>query len=358
MPFGRSLSLGFTVRSLGVVGLFSGIVIACGTSNESEFPDGKKGTLDGGNDPGTFIGDPDAGLGADAFFTKDPPPQYCGPNPQDAPPVPGGTPECPDDKNVPGCPCTVVGEKKACWPGPRANRSLGICKDGETECKKVGEVGNQWGPCVGAVLPKPGVTKGKEACKCFSAGRWSIPNINICTRYSRDPNATSGPPITEADVSGADSTNFASSPPGACFPLNGTKSGPWSTNTLKVDCVGKFKLCYTVKAGDGENRKADDPVLTQQCTEAFYPEADKEMPFPDLGHWSAPVAAAKAYFARGGYGELSVIGESERCDKVDDGAGNPLVFQVLKYCQPKCSIPANKNLAEYQNCSNQIAGDF
>jgi hypothetical protein len=76
----------------------------------------------------------------DAFWENDPPLMSCIPDGGTLPPPkpPGGTPDCPDDKNRQGCPCTTLGEKRACWPGLRANRGLGICRDGETTCVRLG----------------------------------------------------------------------------------------------------------------------------------------------------------------------------------------------------------------------------
>src|SRR5262245_11768236 len=95
-------------------------------------------TRGGGDDPDMAVGDVgDGSMGkpkynADAFFEKDPPPMYCGVDGGSAM-IPGGTPDCPDDKNREGCPCTEKGKKTVCWPGLRANRGLGFCRDGETE---------------------------------------------------------------------------------------------------------------------------------------------------------------------------------------------------------------------------------
>src|SRR3990167_844899 len=41
-------------------------------------------------------------ISADAFWADDPPPKVCGDSGM-TPVVPGGTPECPDDKNREGC---------------------------------------------------------------------------------------------------------------------------------------------------------------------------------------------------------------------------------------------------------------
>src|SRR5436305_1120338 len=93
----------------------------------------------GGHDGGPLID-------SDAFWANDPPPQFCYLDGGAFPPpkVPGGTPDCPDDKNREGCPCPKLGETAPCWPGLRINRNLGICKDGTTTCQQLGELGQGW----------------------------------------------------------------------------------------------------------------------------------------------------------------------------------------------------------------------
>jgi len=119
------------------------------------------------------------GFSLDALAAADPPNQWCGPaaDAPAAPPALGGTPDCPTDKNLQGCPCGPVGTTAACWPGLRKNRDVGDCKDGVTTCAQAGEVGNVWGPCEGAVLPDPNATTGPAACGCFSEGQWHIDNL-------------------------------------------------------------------------------------------------------------------------------------------------------------------------------------
>src|SRR5688572_14940002 len=78
-----------------------------------------------GANPGVAQGPPaDLGYDPNAFFQTDPPPKMCNLDgtsfPQPEPP--GGTPECPDDKNRAGCRCPEAGMQAPCWPGLRANR--------------------------------------------------------------------------------------------------------------------------------------------------------------------------------------------------------------------------------------------
>src|SRR5580704_6132456 len=292
--------------------------VHCG-SNGSMFTSSSAGGSSGtGNGSGTGMG---AGQGtggtpfgfggdvtADAsndyteeqFFLNDPPPMSCdgGGMP---PPIPGGTPQCPDDKNLPGCSCPLAGQEVACWTGLRVNRDEGDCKDGMTVCMPIGETGGgQWGPCVGEVLPVSGAT-GAPACKCFSGGNWAISNLEPCF-------------LTVTDSSGnMTTTAYAATPPpagsppgtlGTCpFDMNtGVPTVPtsWSSDTLEVDCAGEWTLCYTIKAGDPKNPKSTDCTVGQSCVTTPYPPSGEPAdagikvayPVPPLPGWSSSAANA------------------------------------------------------------------
>lgn len=287
----------------------------------------------------------------DAFFADDPPPAYCGPDGGWTPPeLPGGTPECPDDKNREGCPCTKRDEKAPCWPGLRKNRDRGICKDGETVCQLIGEHYLRWGPCEGYVLPKPGATKGADACMCFSKGQWYIKNLSPCiVTFS---NGEMWAVSTYMDSSGqAHCPQHADTPPPQ--PQSGE---PWSENTLTVDCAGQFKLCFTIKAGDSMNPQATDCVMAQTCTEAWYPSPNVTQPLPPLDAWvGQDSACTKAFVETGGYGEMSVVGTSIECESIDDN-GQPLVFLRVTYCPLKCA--QDPSLPECAQCGNGAGGSF
>jgi hypothetical protein len=336
---------------------------ACGTENDSTFgdPDAKGPAFE---TDGTFGNPGDKPDGGDPF-ANDPPPNYCGPNPQAAPPKPGGTADCPDDKNKPGCGCTTAGEEAACWTGLRANRHLGICKDGVTKCVQKDENTKAWGPCEGQVLPVAGQTKGAQACKCFSLGKWNLKNLSPCFRQycggpaDADGNCAPGEDLgyfavsTFDDGTGAKCTDQGTTPPGP------TPPGPWTSDTLTVDCAGHFKLCYELKAGDFANPQPGDCSLTKQCVEGDYLKENVEQAFPDLPAWtSADQACAKKWKTTGGYGEMTVVGESVLCDKVDDGSGGSFVFNRVKYCPPTCRDAANKDKPECQNCGQGGSGQF
>jgi hypothetical protein len=318
------------------------------------------GANSGGNGAVGFDGNivPDTATkdySAEDFFIEDPPPQGCDGGGQ--PVIPGGTPECPADKNLPGCPCTEEGKTEACWPGLRKHRNRGSCKDGQSVCQKQGEIALVWGPCEGFQGIDPNTllplgTTGKAACTCFSGGFWQIDNLSPCFVSS----SQNGP------VLGAISTVM----PGNCPPTAGSMdwnnpqvpSEPWSTNNVTSDCTGFFKLCFTLKAlsAPGAPQSASDCTMKQVCTEAYYATANIKQNFPDLPGWvtqSAPEkSCAQSFVSNGGYAEMSVVGESDECDKVNK------VFQTITYCPLKCADPANANDPECVNCTNGGGGPF
>jgi hypothetical protein len=358
--------------ALFAIGLLVGsIAAACSSASPGSYGNGGggggsggggSGGFPGGGDGGQQIGSlgggeggaiPDAGFSADAFWSQDPPPMYCGPAGGGTPPTPpGGTPDCPDDKNREGCPCPTTGQTAACWPGLRINRGLGICKDGMTTCVQQGESNKAWGPCMGYVLPQPGVTSGKEACKCFSSGQWAIDNVVPCIADYGGGQVYATSSYIDASGTVQCPANAPMTPPPA--PQPGTT---WSTNSLTVDCAGHFKLCYTIKAGNVSSPQPGDCVVTQACTEADYVTANQLQKFPDLPAWTSTDTACGAAFENtGGYGEMSVIGQSVRCDKVDDGSGNPFVFQRDGYCPLACDT--NPSGPGCMGCTNGGSGMF
>jgi len=350
-----------TRRAMALVTLLSGgiLALACGSSGSggNTFPGGDDGGSSGDDAyVGTF-GDggapSDSPFDPDAFWANDPPPMWCGPDGGGgAPPPPGGTPMCPDDKNREGCPCPKIGEMAPCWPGLRANRNLGICKDGTTTCVAIGENQQAWGPCMGYVLPQPGAKLGAAACKCFSQGQWAIANLSPCFVTDSSMNVT-GAVSTYVDTSGkAQCPMMITNPP---MPQPGTT---WSPDTLKADCAGHFKLCYQLKAGMASSPQAGDCALGPPvCTEADYPMANAVTPFPDLPSWTGTdVACAQQFVTSGGYGEMSVIGESVRCDVVDDGSGGPYVFNRVQYCPLACNT--NPSGPGCMNCMQGGSGTF
>jgi hypothetical protein len=272
----------------------------------------------------------DAEITADAFFADDPPPMMCGPDGMmESAEQPGGTPNCPDDKNREGCPCAEEGMEAACWPGKRVNRNHGICKDGMTKCIRTPEFGLRWAACDGYVLPKEGASAGPDACDCFSSGTWDLSNLAPCIFHG-----TSGKTYLYSSKLTPDGkidcgANVPEPPP--------VPSGDWSASSLNVDCSGRFELCYTIKAGDVDNPRGSDCVITRHCEEIFYETPGMDQTLSPLPAWSSTETdCARRFDLSGGYGEMTVLGKSIECDVVDDGAGNPYVFHRTDYCPPSC----------------------
>lgn len=302
---------------------------------------------------GGGAGAKDAGIAIDpnAFWANDPPPQWCGPDGGSTPPqTPGGTPECPDDKNRQGCACPTVGAQAPCWPGLRVNRSLGQCRDGVTTCTSLGELGAAWGPCQGYVLPTAGVTKGAGACRCFSAGQWALTNLSPCFISSNGS-------VIGAVSTWVDNTGVSRCPSSVTNPPSPQPGTTFTANTLNVDCAGHFKLCYELKAGTASAPKATDCSVVKVCTEADYTAVGQPQRFPDLPSWTSTSTACAAQFAStGGYGEMSVVGKSVRCDAIDDGSGAALVFNRVQYCSLSCNT--NPTGPGCSGCGQGGSGSF
>lgn len=336
------------------------VVVACGSSDDSEFGDQGPALADF-EDSGAKIGDPDVQPDAGDIYANDPPPQWCGPAGEPEPPKPGGTQECPDDKNKPGCACKTAGETAACWTGLRANRGLGVCKDGQTTCKQQGETGLVWGECVGEVLPTSGATKGPDACQCFSAGQWKIANLVPCYYEFTDNTVQSFWAVSSKIESGTGNAVCpAASPKPAAAP-----SEDWSTSTLKADCAGTFHICYRIKVGDAANPTASDCTVGEACTDGDYTTPGVEQPWPNLKGWlGKDDACAQKWYEimeqhpeqSPGYGEMVVKGKSVRCDVIDDGAGNDFVFNRLQYCPKKCQTDTTDPVCA--ECGQKGQGEF
>lgn len=337
---------GRKTRFLGCFSVVSSLLLACGADEDGEtFGDpGSSGGQSSGQSSG-FGATEDGGKPNVDPFANDPPPPWCGPVGQPEPAKPGGSLECPDDKNKPGCPCTVPDQEVSCWTGLRKHRGLGQCKDGKAKCQRTSETTFGWSACEGQVLPAPGATKGAAACGCFSKGQWKIANTSPCFIN----NGAAGAVSTIVDGSGKAQCPTTVPPT--------VPSSPWSTNTLNVDCAGKFKLCYALKAGNFDAPSAADCKLAEVCTETDYPTANVEQAFPVLPAWATTDAVCAQKFATtGGYGEMTVLGKSVRCDVVDNGAGAPLMFNRVKYCPLSCN--SNPSAPECANCQQGGSGTF
>ena len=266
---------------------------------------------------------------------------------------PGGTLECPSDKNREGCQCQTLGETAPCWPGLRVNRNRGNCRDGVTTCDEFPEFGGAWGSCEGAVLPDPWVNAGPAACRCFSEGTWEIDNLSPC--FVTDFDGVTYAVSTVFDPATGRASCQEREPTAGVAPSLPTE--PWSKNRLTVDCAGRYELCYTIKAGAVTAPKDEDCVVASTCVETWYEEAGETAELPDLPAWVGDDPSCSTLFQSiGGYGEMTVKGLSVECDPVDDGDGMPYAFNRRGYCPPRCgSMP---ELEECQNCAVGGSGDF
>jgi len=292
----------------------------------------------------------DAEVSADAFFINDPPVPTCDESGKMSPPPDVvGTLECPGDKNREGCECKTPGEVASCWPGQRLNRNHGVCRDGKTTCQEGFEFGNRWGPCEGYALPVDGASQGAPACRCFSNGTWALANLVPCIFQDVDQKYY-------VYSSRPDGAQGYACDPALSVPPTAPAAG-WTPSTLTVDCGGRFKLCYTIKAGRVDAPQADDCVLTQACVETWYPTAGAVQELPELPGWAATDTRCTARFVeQGGYGEMSVRGKSLECDVVDDGKGQPFVFQRASHCPPRCGDSPED--AECKSCAAGGSGEF
>ncbi len=286
-----------------------------------------------------------ADYSAEQIYGDDPPPMTCdgGGKP---PPPPGGSPTCPDDKNLPGCICPAAGMKAACWEGLRKDRGIGDCKDGVTTCMMNSESTLAWGPCVGETLPVQGAT-GKTACECFSTGHWQIDNLDPCFLTSTDGmgNMTT---VAFASTQG----NPVTCPFDATSGTPTVPTGPGSTDSLNVDCAGTYALCYTIKAGDPKSPQASDCVVAQSCVTADYATAGQVQVLPPLPGWSSTpsmAACVQQFLTTGGYGQMSVNGQSNECELVVK------VFQTVPYCPPSCN---GSDAGICGTCTNGGSGNF
>ncbi len=312
------------------------------------------GVVTPGRDSGlVFMAPRDAAPNPDAFFALDPPFRICAPDGglplAMMPVVPGGTPECPDDKNREGCPCTTPGQMGACWPGLRADRNKGICRDGMARCEPFNEFFGAWGACNGAVLPREGATRGAEACNCFSMGSWIVDNTSPC--FSADDSFAISTVFTRTDAGVAAS----------CPAIPGTgPTGPpaqsFSTNRLRVDCAGQVRLCYTIKAGNVMTPQATDCVVAESCTEGWYARPGEIQEMPALPGWLSRASSCIAQFkATGGYSEMSVVGQSIECDPISE-AGQRYVFVRTGFCPFICNTEPTR--PECQRCGTGGGGNF
>lgn len=184
--------------------------------------------------------------------------------------------------------------------------------------------GDVWGACDGEVLPTTGGSA-KAACGCFTTGRWAIQNVQPCFITTTDAN---GNMVFKAIATDLD----------VQCPSSFSAPAFWSTDTLEVDCAGTFTLCYTLKAGDPKNPQPSDCAFATSCTApTHYVAPGVQQTLPDLPGWetttSAQATCAQQFSNGGGYGEMTVTGQSDECELVNR------TLQIVTYCPLSCAGP-------------------
>src|SRR5262249_32337026 len=158
------------------------------------------------------------------------------------------------------------------------------------------------------------------ACKCFSQGYWDVENVVPCGLGPSVSNITSMYSSEPPTVDGGDPTCPAMAP---------TAGSLWSHDTVTADCMGRFTLCYTLKAGDYNNPMTSARVVAKSCASGDYTQVNTPQSWAPLLSWNSTAGSTcyNAFFNSGGYGEMSVVGTSITCDAITDH-----VFQRVRYC--------------------------
>lgn len=360
-----------TIEALGVLAALA--IFGCSADNGSG--DGSSGHdtgihSDGGRMDTGSTGNDVTPIGTDASGDVnwyalrhdgaiDPPPMYCLPDGGHATGDAGSDPYCPADRNLQGCNCPTPGMTAPCWTGPRSARGRGSCMDGTTTC--TGEEIPTWGPCVGEVDPDPAATRGPATCNCFSMGTWTIANLEPC--FWTDASGATVQGATSSVVSGT--TVSCGTQTGTPF----TPPGPtWSTDTLRVDCGGRFHICYRLRAfsspaaGMSMTVAPTDCVMAEPCVDAVVPPSTTPMDvaLPPLPGWATTTASAtacaQAFVTNGGYAEMVVSGTSYECQDFAQGMSTGYVFNRVNYCPLACSNPSPP--ASCAMCTNGSSGNF
>ena len=184
----------------------------------------------------------------------------------------------------------------------------------------------------------PGNPCPTAAAVCFTTGRWQVDNLSPCF-FSTGVGTT---------PDGAVSTVQAG--PQIMCPLDVSMAPaqPWSTDTFTADCAGHFRLCYTLKAGNAKAPQANDCVVAQSCAEGDYATANQAQTWANLPGWittGAAKACAQAFYASGGYGEMSVTGTPLGCPATSK------TLASVTYCPQTCLQDPSA-----AGCANCLAG--
>jgi hypothetical protein len=178
---------------------------------------------------------------------------------------------------------------------------------------------------------------------CFTTGRWQIDNLSPCF-------FTIG---TSTTPNGAVSTVLSGALSQCPSAFSTAPAEPWSTDTFTADCVGHYRLCYTLKTGNAKSPQASDCVVAQSCAEGEYAAANQPQKWTDLPGWittSSASACSQTFYAAGGYGEMSVSGVPLGCGQVTK------TLASVTYCPQTClQNPSSPGCAD---CAQGGNGSF
>ena len=189
------------------------------------------------------------------------------------PPTPG-TPECPDDKKPPRLRMSDAGKTIPCLAGAARKPQLGHLSRRRNHLRaRAGELGQNLGSMKDTSCPSPERPPEPMPASVFRRDAGRFDNLVPCfytlkrSRHRATSSVIQGGKPTCVDE------------PAAAKPTS-----PWSPEHLTVDCVGHWKLCYTLRAGDGKIRSTDCVVATS-CNRRRLPMPTNHQALPQLPAW-------------------------------------------------------------------------
>jgi hypothetical protein len=183
---------------------------------------------------------------------------------------------------------------------------------------------------------------------CVMHGQWALANLSPCIVASPSPDG--GPDLVSAVVS----TTFAGGAVQCPSDLSVAPSTPWSSDTVKVDCPGHYRFCFTFKAGSAATPSAADCTIVTACAEDDAPQGGVVQTWAPVESWRAASApaleCARRFQDTGGYGEMSVSGQATGCGSVDR------VVNRVSYCPQRCNF--NPSASGCETCGAGGNGVF
>jgi hypothetical protein len=208
--------------------------------------------------------------------------------------------------------------------GTGSGGAAGTGSGGATGTGSGGATGTGSGGAAGSA----GCGADAAASSCFVRGSWQIDNLSPCffTVAGGDGGTSEGAISTvQSGLQVECPTDLTEAP-----------TASWSTDALTTDCVGHYRLCYTLKAGSAASPQPNDCVVAQSCAEGDYLTANQLQPWPALPGWVATGSqrdCAQTFTESGGYGEKSVTETVPGCGPIMK------VLGTVSYCPLSCNGP-------------------